>query len=216
MTWVTRNGLFYDSFGQGSRATLIGTGSSTGSGTTVTVPGGTEDGDLVVMGVMTVNSTPNASGPTGGSTWNQMYRFDSSTNEYHAAYWKVAGSSEPASWTLTQSGSEMSIGVAVFRSGGSGLWGFSASDDSLTPGTVVGHPLGLQVLIYVTQDSTTLSAPSNTDLTTAISVAPGTGDNCQVLMLYRDTTWAGDVSIVRCGGSNTSYTGAMNAVFYPS
>lgn len=212
---ITRTVLFEDAFGLGAGVSLVGTGSSTGAGTTVAVPGGTAAGDIAVMGVMTVNSIPNAAGPSGGAAWNEAYRKETSGGEWHAVYWKVCGGSEGANWTLTQSSSEMSIGAAVFRSTSDALYGFTGADNQLLPGWIPAHPYGFQVLMYMSITNNISSAVGES-LLTAILVQPGSGGNAQVLIEYRDTTWVGDAEPIRCGGLESGFSGAMNMTFYPS
>lgn len=216
VTWVTRNGLFERAFREGAGVSLVGAESSTGAGETVTVPAGTTTGDIAVLAAMTVNSVPDAGGPTGGAAWNELYRFDSSSSEWHAVYWKVCGASEPASWELLQSSSQMSMGAAVFRSRCDSVFAASMADNQLQPGWVPAHPDGFQVLIYLNIFGQILGASPGGALATAIFVSPGTLDEAQVLIGYRDTTWVGDAPPTRCRGVDDAYAGALNLTFYPS
>ena len=91
------------------RATAIGNNGSGGSASlTIGLPAGTASGDVMVAHVI-VRTAGNAITPPAG--WNPVLRQDSSAAIATATYEKVAGSSEPATYTW-------SFGTAGEASGG--------------------------------------------------------------------------------------------------
>lgn len=73
-------------------------------------------GDLVVMACGTRNSVPGTTPGGGGAPWTTLFRTDVGTNEYHALWYKIAGDSEPANFTMTGSASLTIVSVATIRS----------------------------------------------------------------------------------------------------
>ncbi len=90
------------------RATAIGNNGAGGSTLTIGLPPGTTSGDVMVAFVV-VQTAGNAITPPVG--WNPVLRQDSSASIATATYVKVAGSSEPATYTW-------SFGTAGETSGG--------------------------------------------------------------------------------------------------
>ncbi|MCF8238667.1 MAG: T9SS type A sorting domain-containing protein [Saprospiraceae bacterium] len=81
------------------------------SSATVSLPVGTEPGDLLVSGLMIEKgSTSTVTPPTG---WFLIRRTNNSTNIGMATYYKVAGISEPGTYSFTlSSGSKWAIGCS--------------------------------------------------------------------------------------------------------
>jgi len=90
------------------RAAATGNNDAGGSSLTIGLPAGTTSGDVMVAHVI-VRTAGNKITPPAG--WNQVLRLDSSSSIATATYVKVAGSSEPASYTW-------SFGTAGQASGG--------------------------------------------------------------------------------------------------
>ena len=201
-------------FGTGSGATVIGTATaSSTSPLSISVPGGTASGDLVLLAVQTTNSIPNASGPSGGATWTELWRADTSSNEFQAIYWKVAGGSEGSSWSLTHSaGSDVFAAAIVFR-GVNDLWHWGANMDSLTAPAIAGHVSGLLVHIFMKTTVTTFSFPEGDAYTKSVDGSGGATTN-SIIIAHRDTTWVGDAPSIRATGVDSQYTFAFSAVFY--
>ena len=89
-----------------------------GSGTlSCAVPSGMQVVDYAIFGVATRNSSIGAN-PTGGRTWHEKFRYDTSSNEWHGLWWKridsVAEEEAAANWEITQSGTGYAA-VLVFR-----------------------------------------------------------------------------------------------------
>ena len=86
---------------------------STGSSSlTINVPAGTANGDVMVAHVVVQTAGNSIAAPSG---WNIIKRLDTTNNIATATYWKVAGSSEPSSytWSFGTSG-EASGGIASY------------------------------------------------------------------------------------------------------
>src|SRR5947208_17106721 len=62
----------------------------------INVPSGTQSGDVMVAHVVVQTSGNSIAAPSG---WHMIKRQDTSTNLATATYYKVAGSSEPSSYT---------------------------------------------------------------------------------------------------------------------
>jgi hypothetical protein len=87
---------------------------STGSTSlAIKVPSGTQSGDVMVAHVVVQTSGNSIAAPTG---WHMIKRQDTSNNLATATYYKVAGSSEPSSytWNFGTSG-EASGGIASYN-----------------------------------------------------------------------------------------------------
>jgi len=85
---------------------------SGGTTLTINVPSGTSNGDVMVAHVVVQTAGNSFAAPSG---WTIIKRLDTTTNIATATYWKVAGSSEPSSytWTFGTSG-EASGGIASY------------------------------------------------------------------------------------------------------
>ncbi len=89
---------------------IANTQTATGTGdATVTKPTGTVAGDLLLFVMNTRNLTPDHNGPQGAG-WTCIYQRDIGTNEWVVGWTKVAGGSEPASYTITNT----SVGTSGF------------------------------------------------------------------------------------------------------
>lgn len=201
--------------GPGSGATLVGANTATGgSPLSITKPAGTADGDLIVLACTTVNSIPNAAGPGGGgATWERMWYRDTSSNEYRAAWWKVAAS-EPAAWTLTHSsGVEVVAGAAVWR-GPTNLWVSSLVENSLVQPGVPGHPEGLQVNIWHLGEDDGLGMPSLTPALTEALFVELAGNRPQLLVAYVDSFSVAQTVRFRPQGPENIYAEAGVAIFH--
>lgn len=215
VAWATPSGGS-NVIGDGSGATVVGTGvdSDTTSPLSITVPAGIQENDLCVYAVQTVNSVPDADGPEGDGSWNEILYFDTNSNEYHAAWWKVAGASEPATWDLTHSSGDQVAAAAVVYRGVDSLWSSVYNIDTLQCGWTPGHPEGLQVVVWLRLEGDDLDIPTTDDLVKDIFEKGSTGFNPQVLIAHRDTVSAIDGFPFRAFGVDTQYTGALNNVFY--
>jgi hypothetical protein len=179
--------------GPGSGATLVGSSTVAGSGSlSIPIPAGLTAGDLVVVGIATTNSVPDVNGPEGDSSWTELWRVDTSSNEYSAAYFKLADAGDEAAagsgnWSMGQSASQMSIVCAVFDSVDS-LWHAAWDEGEAETPWFVAHPSGLAVYIWTDLNGTqyTLPAGAGAVLQEADSIRSG-GNNTQVFIAYRDT-----------------------------
>ncbi len=90
------------------RAAATGNNDAGGSTLTINVPAGTTSGDVMVAHVIVRTAGNAITRPAG---WNQVQRLDSSSSIATATYVKVAGTSEPTSYTW-------SFGTAGQASGG--------------------------------------------------------------------------------------------------
>lgn len=151
--------------GGGSGATFVASSTATGaSPVTINKPTGTAEGDLMIIAGMFTNSIPNVNGPNNDSSWTEMMRFDTSSNEFQVVWYKVAGASEPASWTLTHSaGTDIAIVAATYR-GVDTRYNEGYVPDSLVTPAIASRPQGdaLQVCIYMSTTGTgDLVAPAS-------------------------------------------------------
>lgn len=112
---------------------------------TLAAPSGIASGDIVAA-ILSADGTGLTLGISGGSAWSQPVTTQNVTNgdtQTVAVFWKVAGASEPANYTVSNSGaSGMSVSVAAW-SGGSGVLDFSTiiNPNSVTPpGSPVSMP----------------------------------------------------------------------------
>lgn len=151
-----------------------GTGAALNS-PAVTKPTGTTSGDLLVYALSTTNVTPDAAGPEGGG-WTILYNVDIATSDYCGLAYKIAGSSEAASYTWTTTGSSASTAAVVscFR-------GVDTLIDMCSMRNVVGYRPsviavpGALVLGIMHSTQTVLSYDSNdTDMTLARAQNGGT------------------------------------------
>ncbi|WP_433355609.1 hypothetical protein ACQP25_17195 [Microtetraspora malaysiensis] len=76
-----------------------------------TKPAGTVAGDLLfAFQVADRGPITNLTAPTGGATWQLLDTLDNGSNQFIRLWWKVAGASEPASYTINQrSGSDGAV-----------------------------------------------------------------------------------------------------------
>jgi len=94
------------------RSSASANSGSGSSSLTINVPSGTQNGDVMVAHVIVQTAGNSLAAPTG---WNIIKRQDTSTNISTATYFKVAGSSEPSSYTWT-------FGTSGEASGGIGSY----------------------------------------------------------------------------------------------
>ena len=94
------------------RAAATGNNGTGGSTLTISVPAGTQSGDVMVAHVIVRTAGNSIAAPAG---WNIVLRQDSTSSIATATYVKVAGSAEPASytWSFGTSG-EASGGIADY------------------------------------------------------------------------------------------------------
>jgi hypothetical protein len=153
-----------------------------GVGTTITKPAGTVEDDIVLMVALTVGSGSGPTTPPGFASLmlqktSQTYAFPSGTN-YWNAYFKVAGASEPASYTITGGSTTW---VCASYSGGHVLAPYEAAVGAFATGSSIAA--GLPAMIPTSSDDmyvafvagvTTVAAPSFTfpvEMTERASVA---------------------------------------------
>ena len=201
-------------FGTGSGATLVGTDSTSGaSPLTLNVPAGIQAGDFCLFVVKTTNSVPNINGPDN-TGWTTLYRFDTSTSEFTAVYYKIAGT-EGSTWTLTHSaGSETAAGVAVFR-GVNALWHSAYSRSTTTAPSAIGHPYGLQVNIWTRTTGSNYSWwLDGAAVSEDVNVAYGSGNTPQVMISHKEVTSEIGVIQLSVSGTATSYSTAYTIILY--
>jgi len=197
--------------------TVVGTATATGaSPLTFTKPAGVQSGDLLVIAGMFTNSIPNALGPDSGG-WTERLRFDTSSNEWQVIYTKVAGGSEPASYTLTHSaGTDVAAALVVYR-GIDTLFSSAPNIDRLDTLPIIGTFEAWQVCIWMdTTTGSALTAPS--PLTTDVFVQAVGGNVPQVLIASVGSAapYAAVPAFLATGGPTAStYHLAWVGVFTP-
>lgn len=199
----------------GSGATVVGVGEDFGaSPLQVPVPGGIANGDLIVFSVATVNSVPNAAGPSG--SWNELVRFDTSSSEWQAVYWKIA-SGESGTWDITHSAGVVAVaGAAVYR-GVDTLWEDEFNSASLSSPSTFGHPAGLLVIVWFAADSGTAAALVNqsSHVTEDVNVNTTSTQSVMLMIGHRDTYYeAAAGSFLATTNADPTYYGVLAAVFY--
>ena len=198
-----------DDFPSGLAATLIGDSSATGTSPhSLTVPAGTASGDLVIVGVATRNSVMAAGNLTGGSAWTNALLVDLLTNEWTAVWYKIAGGSEPASYTLTHSAGALAQSAStVLRGPTTFMWAIGQGD--VAP-SVPGVNHGGAVIVYMgTYATGGTEFVWNADMISAGIIEDAGGaynTDQQVKMVYTDTVSpAGIGSAFGSGGSDTGF-----------
>ena len=95
------DGAWVDIYVGGSASvTVVSTTTDTGASPHSLASTDVAEGDIVIAVMSTRNSVPSAI--TGGAAWTQLWARDLSSDEEVWAYWKVAGASEPASYSWPQ------------------------------------------------------------------------------------------------------------------
>lgn len=169
-----------------------------GTGTSASVTHGLtiNSGDLVVAYVNS-NSTSTMSMNAGGSAWTEAIdELPSGESARQGLWWKIAGSSEPSSYTVTTGGSNWRIIVKVF----------SSTTDAVVDAAAVSA--------YNSTNSTSLvcSAPNGEVISdNAVSVVFGGKDNRATVSTYTtaDNSYVGVVGAHAnqdCAGCHRIYT----------
>jgi hypothetical protein len=148
---------------------------SSGSTITMTVPSGISNGNLLVMYVAMASNARTWTTPAG---WTVGTAQDTS----RAVYWRVA-SSEPASYTVTHSGTETSSGVIIAYA--NAAWDTSglAAQTAASPVTPVAITVGTtnSAIVYVaSQISSSLTFTTPTGYTARASDSDATGPSMAV------------------------------------
>ncbi|HET6656454.1 MAG TPA: Ig-like domain-containing protein [Gaiellaceae bacterium] len=109
------------------RATLTGTQAS-GTSVTVNKPAGVQANDLLVAHVMV---TGNVTSTVAGSGWTAVASGTSANQATQASFYKIAGGSEPASYSFTWTGAQAAAATVT------AYYGVKSSAPLDLPGTVV-------------------------------------------------------------------------------
>lgn len=85
-----------------------------GSGTfSLTPPDGMLPGDIALFGCGTRNSSIGATVTGGKPPWREVFRYDSSSAEWHGLWWKPIDGRDEGPWELTQSGSGAVMAIVI-------------------------------------------------------------------------------------------------------
>lgn len=204
--------------GGSSGATIVGTSSDTGATPlNLAKPAGLQAGDLLLIAANTVNSTA-ATAPTGGGGgWSTEFRFDTSSNEWQALWYKVADASDVAAseFTVTHSAGTDSCAALVAIRGvdtrfGAGL----VTDSALLAPAILGKSDGLEVVVFMAlQGGGLLTLPDH--LTEAIQVMASSTNNPRILIAHRDCEIGAAMPQWASGnGGAAAYNLAWAGVFY--
>lgn len=187
-----------------------GNNGSGGTSLTINKPTGTANGDVMVAHVV-VRTAGNTITPPSG--WSLVLRKDSSGSISTATYWKLAGSSEPSSysWALGTSG-EASGGIASYT-GVNTISPIDASNAQYNSGTSNVTNAGVttfnanDMVVYAVgiTTSTTVNVPSGfTQEWTGTSSTSTTSEMSDKLFATAGTT--GAISGSHNGGANSNIT----------
>lgn len=188
-----------------SGATLIHTATAVGASPLSLSTTGIQEGDVVVAAITTRNSV--AGSITGGAAWNEVWYEDIGSDEEVRVFWKVAGASEPASYSWTHSsGSTVIAALAIYR----GLDGTLISVGRLTSRAapaVLGSANGLQILI--SQCCYEVSSLALNDPTSIFDIDVNYDNNDQgVIIATRDALFPAAQPACAFTGGNDSYVSA--------
>lgn len=172
-------------------------------------------GDLVIWMAATLNTVPNVSGPSG-SGWSELWRYDTSSNEFVVAYWKIVEASPPTSWSFTTTtGTSMSSGVVALRGSMSALVHRGLSPGQYVTPSVIGSATGVQVCFWQTGTSGSGVAEIPAGDASYLSLGVATTSGQTQILAFRDITSNAAVPQFTNTGitSSTVYLASGAAVF---
>jgi hypothetical protein len=138
-------------------------------------PPGTTEGDLLIATVATDGSTAGSMSPPAG--WTAVDLADQSAAVTYGVWWKLAGASEPASYTFSWSGSEHAYGTVMRFTGHDPA---DPIDMSAAAGGSAGAPMSPAVTTTVTDTMILrLGGFDDDDITTD---APGLAGHTAITM----------------------------------
>jgi hypothetical protein len=186
-----------------SGAVLVTTKTATGASPHSLATTDIQEGDVIVAAMTTHNSV--AGSITGGSAWNELWYEDVSSDEEVRVFWKVAGASEPASYSWSHSaGALAASAIAVYRNLTGTLVHYGDSISRFSP-TILGSAEGLHILVM----QCCYQAASNLVLTDAlglvdIDVNYNNGDQA-ILIGSRDARFPAAQPAFGFTGGNSAY-----------
>lgn len=192
-------------------------GGSTGS-PSITHGQTISDGNLVFM-YANSNSSTSMSADAGGSTWNELVdETPSSESARQGLWWKIAGSSEPSSYSITSGSAQWRVIVRVFSSATAAVIDASATtartaSNSINSicGAIDGAVLSDDCLsvVFCGKDNRSVTDTYTTADNSYIGVI-GDHDGQDAVGAYRiyttGTTFSGSVTITATAISDNTYS----------
>lgn len=238
MTVVINPYRFATSGGGGGGTTFVGSSKVTASGMSggtstfnIPVPAGTSNGDLVVVAAVTRNSylsTPSTVGPQGGTAFTLIKGvgvgsggisqdpWTGSPNEEAGFWWKVAGGSEPANYTIdvADSGGDGQRFICMVFRGPTTLAGSAIAGGTLTAPSVTWSADDVVVAAYTSsfESSDFTGAESGYTIAENGVLADG-GDATIILGTYQIPESGGSGTATAVGSGVNAYLVAIHLVF---
>jgi hypothetical protein len=200
---------------------VIGTATDTGTSPLSLTNPGAADGDLIVIGMATVNSIPNAAGPDGAG-FTQIMNFDTASNEWETLWYKIA-SSEAGAWSYTHSAGAVAAAAAVVYRGAGTLVNAATRTshvDALAAWGATATPYGLHVVAFWSMDAGGLD-PNITvvgPVTEDVSVMTNPSSSCEVWLGHRMLTQAewergSTYAFTASTAGDADFSGGASAIF---
>lgn len=197
--------------------TVVGANTASGaSPLTLTKPTGVQLGDLLMIAAQFTNSVPNAAGPDGGG-WTELLRFDTSSNEWQTIYVKVAGASEPASYSFTHSvGTDVAAAIVAYR-GIDTLFSSAPNVDRLDTLPIAGTADAWQVCVWMdTTSGSDLTKPAAMTQDVFIRAAGGNTPQVLIASVGSAAPYAAVPAQIATGGATSgAYHLAWVGIFTP-
>jgi hypothetical protein len=132
--------------GGSSGVVLVSTDTATGASPHSLDTTNIQEGDVVIAAISTRNSV--AGVISGGSAWNELYYEDVSSDEEIRVFWKVAGASEPAtySWVHT-SGALAASAIVIYRNLDGTLISYGDNRLGRSSPSILGSTNGLHIIV---------------------------------------------------------------------
>jgi len=183
-----------------SGASVVQTSTASGASPLSLTTTGIQEGDVVIAAITTRNSV--AGSITGGATWKELWYVDVGSDEETRVFWKVAGASEPASYSWTHSAGSTTIAALVIYRGLNGTLIHYGRASSRTSPVVLGSSNGLHILIM--QCCYLVSSLTLDDPTSLLTVDLNYDNNDQgIIIASRDTKFpAAQPGFYFSGGDN--------------
>lgn len=159
-------------------------------------PDGVVSGDLLIFLLTTRNSLPDTDGPEGDNSWATAFKVGvgssgvtdpfSSGDEVGAAWYRLAGASEPANYpiSITDLGTDGSVAFVVALRGPTAFDGYAIEGGTTVAPSVAGTAGGWLIGYFATSaDSGTFdSAPP--EMTEAVKYSDGDSNAVKGLVAY--------------------------------
>jgi hypothetical protein len=197
--------------------TLVGSASSITNPLSITKPAGVQQGDLLLACGQFTNSVPNVAGPEG-SGWTMALHFDTSSSEWQEIWYRLAGASEPSSWSWTHSAGTDSVGAVLVYRGITTLWNAGSRGDTIPSPPILTTTSGYQICVWM---STTGATPA-TDLVIPSRLTQdlfvrntGSTNKPQILVGSRATPYEGAAATFIPAGGVAAYDVTWVGIFTP-